>query len=124
MSNQVDLFNSTYGNFKEQVLTEIRRETYGEDIGQNSWITSDEYDTFYGWLQLSSRAHILEVASGSGGPAMYLARKFGCRITGIEINQEGLAASRQAVLDARRAVAWLADLGFERIGILGTSLGS
>jgi pimeloyl-ACP methyl ester carboxylesterase len=31
---------------------------------------------------------------------------------------------RQAVLDARRAVGWLASLGFERIGILGTSLGS
>jgi hypothetical protein len=31
---------------------------------------------------------------------------------------------RQAVMDARRAVAWLASLGFERIGILGTSLGS
>jgi hypothetical protein len=31
---------------------------------------------------------------------------------------------RQAVLDARRAVAWLAGQGYERIGILGTSLGS
>lgn len=31
---------------------------------------------------------------------------------------------RQAVLDARRAVAWLAREGYERIGILGTSLGS
>jgi len=31
---------------------------------------------------------------------------------------------RQAVLDARRSVAWLASQGFERIGILGTSLGS
>jgi len=31
---------------------------------------------------------------------------------------------RQAVLDARRAIAWLHGLGFERIGILGTSLGS
>jgi dienelactone hydrolase len=31
---------------------------------------------------------------------------------------------RQAVLDARRAVDWLAGEGFERVGILGTSLGS
>ena len=31
---------------------------------------------------------------------------------------------RQAVLDARRAVGWLASQGYERIGILGTSLGS
>jgi len=31
---------------------------------------------------------------------------------------------RQAVLDARRAIAWLAGQGYERIGILGTSLGS
>jgi dienelactone hydrolase len=31
---------------------------------------------------------------------------------------------RQAVLDARRAIAWLARQGYDRIGILGTSLGS
>ena len=31
---------------------------------------------------------------------------------------------RQAVLDARRAIAWLAGQGYESIGILGTSLGS
>ena len=35
-----------------------------------------------------------------------------------------LQACRQAVVDARRAVAWLASRGYERIGILGTSLGS
>jgi dienelactone hydrolase len=35
-----------------------------------------------------------------------------------------LQVCRQAVLDARRAVAWLAQRGYDRIGILGTSLGS
>ena len=35
-----------------------------------------------------------------------------------------LQVCRQAVLDARRAIAWLAHEGFDRIGILGTSLGS
>ncbi len=33
-------------------------------------------------------------------------------------------ACRQAVMDARRSVAWLRNQGYERIGILGTSLGS
>jgi dienelactone hydrolase len=35
-----------------------------------------------------------------------------------------LEVCRQAVLDARRAVWWLHRQGYERIGILGTSLGS
>ncbi len=35
-----------------------------------------------------------------------------------------LQANRQAVLDARRAVDWLEREGYERIGIVGTSLGS
>ena len=35
-----------------------------------------------------------------------------------------LAVCRQAVVDARRAVMWMAARGYERIGILGTSLGS
>ncbi|MGE3274759.1 MAG: RcgR family putative quorum lactone hydrolase [Vicinamibacterales bacterium] len=35
-----------------------------------------------------------------------------------------LQVCRQAVLDVRRAVWWLRDQGYERIGVLGTSLGS
>ena len=35
-----------------------------------------------------------------------------------------LQVCRQAVLDARRAVRWLAAQGFDRIGVLGSSLGS
>lgn len=101
MSKQVDLYNSTYGNFQERVLAEIRRDTYGEDIGQNSWITTDEYDMFYSWLNLSAGDHLLEIASGSGRPALYLAKKFQCRITGIDINEEGIKTANQAARDAK-----------------------
>lgn len=100
MPNQVDLYNSAYGNFQEQVLAEIRMETYGEDIGQNSWITTSEYDTFYSWLNLSAGDHLLELASGSGGPALYLARKFKCQITGLDINEEGLKTANQSAREA------------------------
>jgi SAM-dependent methyltransferase len=98
MSNQVDLFNSNYSNFNEKVLAEIRQETYGEDIGQTSWITTDEYDTFYSWLNLFAGDHVLEIASGSGGPALYLASKFKCRITGLDINEEGIKTANQQAL--------------------------
>jgi SAM-dependent methyltransferase len=105
LSNRVDLYNSTDGNFREQVMAEVRRETYGEDIGQNSWITAEEYDTFYNWLALAPQPHVMEVASGSGGPALYLACKHGCRITGIDINEEGLNTARQAAIAAKIATA-------------------
>ena len=35
-----------------------------------------------------------------------------------------LQSMRQAVIDARAAVSWLSSQGYERIGILGTSIGS
>ena len=108
MSNRVDLYDSTYGNFQEQILAAVRRETYGEDIGQNSWITTNEYDTFYSWLGLAPGAHVLEIASGSGGPALYLAKKFKCRITGVDINEEAIKTASQSAVDAR-----IADVKFQ-----------
>jgi SAM-dependent methyltransferase len=77
LTQRVDLFDSTYGHFTEDVLATIRRETFGQDIGQNSWLTADEYDRFISWLKLSPEQHVLEVASGSGGPALYLADRSG-----------------------------------------------
>jgi len=35
-----------------------------------------------------------------------------------------IQANRQAVLDVRRTLWWLADQGYDRLGILGTSIGS
>lgn len=93
MTDRVDLFDSTYSHFTDRVLDEIRKETFGEDIGQNSWTTADEYARFISWLGLSTDHHVLEVASGSGGPALHLARETGCRVTGIDSNESGVATA-------------------------------
>jgi SAM-dependent methyltransferase len=89
----VDLFDSAYSHFTEPVLNAVRRETYGHDIGQTSWITAEEYDRVLPWLQPGEDCHVLEVASGSGGPALYMARSTGCRVTGIDANESGVATA-------------------------------
>jgi SAM-dependent methyltransferase len=93
LAERIDLFDSTYSHFTDRVLDAIRKDTFGEDIGQNSWVTVDEYDRFITWLDLRSEHHALEVASGSGGPALYLARATGCRVTGIDANESGVATA-------------------------------
>jgi SAM-dependent methyltransferase len=111
MPERVDLFDSTYGHFTDQVSDEIRKETYGQDIGQNSWLTVDEYERLLPSLNLAADDHVLEVASGSGGPALYLARTFGCRVTGIDANENGVATATQlaARCGEQRARFSLAD---------------
>ena len=39
-------------------------------------------------LQIAETDHILDVGSGLGGPARYLARRFGCRVSGIDLTPE------------------------------------
>ena len=95
MTKRVDLFDSTYGHFSDRVLDAIRKETYGVDIGQNSWLTVDEYERWLPWLELQPGDHALEVASGSGGPAVYMARTTGCRVTGIDANESGVATASE-----------------------------
>lgn len=116
MSRNVDLFDSTYSHFEADVLARIRGKTFGEDFGQNSWTTADEYRRWAGSLGLNDRSHVLEVASGSGGPAVFLAELCGGRVTGIDINKHGIATAieRAAVHGLGDRVAFLetdADAG-------------
>jgi SAM-dependent methyltransferase len=90
-----DRFYDTYSKFNDQVLETIRKETFGVDIGQNSWLTVDGYGRLLPLLNLSPEHHLLEIASGSGGPALYLAKTIGCRVTGVDANEEGVSAASQ-----------------------------
>lgn len=103
MPKRVDLFESIYKNFGESVVEAVRKETFGRDIGQNSWLTADEYDRFISRLELKPESHVLEVASGSGGPALYLAGKVGCKVTGVDASESGVATATRAAADANRS---------------------
>jgi cyclopropane fatty-acyl-phospholipid synthase-like methyltransferase len=96
-------YNANYGNFQTELYAQIRREAFGEDIGQNSWLTSDEQDRFVEWLDLSRGKTLLDVACGAGGPALRIAAGTGCSVVGIDVHQDAVTTANS--LAAQRGLA-------------------
>jgi SAM-dependent methyltransferase len=90
MAERVNLYDNVYGDFGGAAEAAVRQETYGEDIGQSSWMTVGEWRRFADHVRVRPESHVLEVGSGSGGPAVYLAATTRCRITGVDINESGV----------------------------------
>ena len=99
-AHSVNLYDNVYSDFAGNVEHAVRHETYGEDLGQSSWLTSDEWLEFADELQIAEGSNVLEVGSGSGGPAVWLAAKRRCRITGVDINENGIK-NAEALAEAR-----------------------
>jgi cyclopropane fatty-acyl-phospholipid synthase-like methyltransferase len=105
MSTKVDLYNNSYNARGFNAQQAVRTETYGEDLGQSSWMTADELRRFIELLELNQDSNLLEVGSGSGGPAIFVAEQVGCNITGLDINEHGVdnanRIAKEKGLDAR-----------------------
>ena len=87
-------YDANYGNFQTELYSEIRRDAFGDDIGQNSWLTAEEQDLFLSWLDLSTGKTLLDVACGSGGPALRIAGSTGCSLVGIDIHEQAIATAK------------------------------
>jgi cyclopropane fatty-acyl-phospholipid synthase-like methyltransferase len=87
-------YNANYGNFQTELYAQIRKEAFGEDIGQTSWLTSDEQDRFLEWLDLSPGKTLLDVACGAGGPALRIAAATGCYVVGIDVHEQAVTTAR------------------------------
>jgi SAM-dependent methyltransferase len=96
----VNLYGTSYGGFAEAVYAEVRREAYGDEVGQASWLTREELERFGSDLQLDNSSRLLEVASGSGGPALHLVQTTGCEVVGIDMTEEGVANANRLASDA------------------------
>ena len=91
-----EFFDRSYRASPDELSREIRAAAFGEDIGQFSWTTADEHRRFQRQLGIDSESHVLDVACGSGGPALFMARETGCRVTGIDIHADGVEAANVA----------------------------
>ncbi len=98
MPDKVDLYNTSYGNYATEVYSEVRKETYGEDFGQTSWATAKEFREIFKWLGLKSSSSVLEIGCGTGGCALFLTETLGCRVTGLDLNEDGIRAANELAL--------------------------
>ena len=78
---------------------EARLREDGVDPSQATVEALAPYDHFHGrgleatedmagLLRIAGTDHVLDVGSGLGGPARYIARRFGCRVSGIDLTAE------------------------------------
>lgn len=65
-----------------------------DDIGQQSFCTLPYFDEMVHRVRITAGMRVLDVGSGTGGPALYIAGRAGCRIDGVEINEVGVEVAR------------------------------
>jgi ubiquinone/menaquinone biosynthesis C-methylase UbiE len=90
-------YHSAYGKFAAELYAEIRAEAFGEDIGQQSWLSVEEQDSLIAWLGLQPDHRLLDVGCGSGGPTLRIAERTGCRVHGIDLEAAGIKDARASV---------------------------
>jgi SAM-dependent methyltransferase len=95
MPARVDLYDNAYGNYDAEVYRDIRVETYGEDLGQTSWVTTEESKEIPATLGLTPGSYALEIGCGSGRYALQVAAVVGCRILGLDINGPAIYTANQ-----------------------------
>jgi cyclopropane fatty-acyl-phospholipid synthase-like methyltransferase len=98
MPDKVDLYDGAYGNFDSDVYRQVRIETYGQDFGQTSWVTTEESEEIPRSLKLTSDSSVLEIGCGSGAYALHIAQTYGCHLIGVDINDLGIRNANQLAL--------------------------
>jgi len=90
---KVDMYNTSYSQLEHPAYREIRIEAYGADHGQTSWTSPEEFTEIARFLALTENSSALEIGCGTGGCALHFAESFGCRVTGLDVNAEGIKSA-------------------------------
>lgn len=64
---KVNLYDHVYGDFDSTAEGAVRRETYGEDLGQSSWLTATEWLGFADQLGIGRARTSSRWAAAPGG---------------------------------------------------------
>ena len=61
MPSNVDLYDNAYANYGSDVYQQVRTETYGLDLGQTSWVTTEESAEIPRMLHVEPDSSVLEL---------------------------------------------------------------
>jgi SAM-dependent methyltransferase len=100
MSEKAKLYDDAYANYELEIYRQIRIETYGEDLGQTSWVTTGEANEIPASLELTAKSLVLEIGCGSGKYALRVATQTGCSLVGIDINSHGIHNANRLATNA------------------------
>lgn len=90
-------FSERYAVPSTETLGDIERRVLGEAWGVNGYTTVTEADAIGRVLELGPGQRLLDVGTGRGYPALYLAARTGCAVVGSDLSHEPLlAATRRA----------------------------
>jgi cyclopropane fatty-acyl-phospholipid synthase-like methyltransferase len=68
-------------------------------IGQECLLTVDEIATLARRVGITAGTPVLDIGSGTGAPACYLARELGCRVLGVDVSAVGHAQAEARARD-------------------------
>ncbi len=91
---RADGYESFYRDFDSPLMRQIRREAYGEDIGQHSWVGASEVRGDIDRLKLSRSSQIIDLGCGPCGPLTFVLATVGCTGTGVELSLSALRVGR------------------------------
>jgi len=89
-----DRYESFYREFDSPLMRQLRREAYGEDIGQHSWVGVNELRGDIHRLKLSPTSRFLDLGCGPCGPLTFILSAVGCSGTGVELSPSALQVGR------------------------------
>jgi len=94
-----DLSNDFYKTFLDPSMT-YSCALFTNDNHSLEQAQQEKFDSLCHSIKLNSGDHVLEIGCGWGGFAVYAAKKYGCKITGITISTEQYNYALQRVKDA------------------------
>jgi SAM-dependent methyltransferase len=90
-----DFYGPQYARFSSALAAELRREVYGEDVGQQGWRTAVEQAEIASLLRLGANARVVDVGCGAGGPSLALVARTSCRLTGLDSEPAAIAQAQE-----------------------------